>query len=236
MLQKIISMLVLVLCFATIAEALSSADALVKAADEVRNPGESFEMKIQVQDADGNESLFKVSLKGKDKTMIVTKAPARDLGRNMLMLDRDFHVYVPNLKRTMRLSLAQKLSGQVANGDIARTRWYGDYEAKLEAIEGKDIRLFLKAQRENLTYPALRLWIDKATQRPLRAEYLGSNGTTVLKKAYFENYKMMEGAPRPSLIRIEDASGKASQIVITEMKRKTYEDSFFSTRNAETLR
>lgn len=216
--------------------ALSPAEALVKAADEIRNPGDSFEMNIKVEDSEGNDSVFSVFLKGKDKTMIVTKAPSRDRGRNMLMLDRDFNVYVPNLKRSMRLSLAQKLSGQVSNGDIARTRWFGDYDVKVEAIEGAEVRLFLKARRENLTYSALRLWVDKKTKRPLRAEYLGSNGSTVLKKAYFESYKNLEGALRPSVIRIQDPAGKTSRILINEMKKASLEDSFFTVRNAETLR
>ena len=103
----------------------------VKAADAIRNPAESFFMKIKVE-AEDRSQTFDVSLKGQDKTLIVTKEPAKDRGRNMLMLDRDFHAYVPNLKRSMKLSLAQKLSGQVANGDISRTRWYGDYTVKLE--------------------------------------------------------------------------------------------------------
>jgi len=215
---------------------LSPAENLLKAADDIRNPGESFEMNIDVEDSDNSSSSFTVFLKGKDKTMIVTKAPSRDRGRNMLMIEQDFKVYVPNLKRSMRLSLAQKLSGQVANGDIARTRWFGDYDVSIELPEAKNIRLFLKARHENLTYPAIRLWIDKVTKRPLRAEYLGSNGKTILKNAYFEEYKSMEGLMRPSLIRIEDTSGKTSRILIKEMKRKKLEDSFFTVRNSETIR
>lgn len=236
MVKKMIVGLSVLTVMAQTVLAASPAEQLVKAADDIRNPSESFEMNIKVEDSDSNTSEFSVFLKGKESTLIVTKEPSRDRGRNMLMQDRDFNVYVPNLKRSMRLSLAQKLSGQVSNGDIARTRWFGDYDVKEEASNDKEVRLFLQARRDNLTYAAIRLWVDKATKRPLHTEYLGSNGTTVLKKAFFENFKMMEGAMRPSVIRIEDTAGKTSRIIINEMKKKNFEDSFFSVRNMETLR
>ncbi len=212
-----------------------NAEGLVKKADEIRNPSQSYKMQIQVE-SDGDASDFDVYLKGQDKTLIVTKSPARDKGRNMLMLDRDFYAYIPNLKRSMRLSLAQKLSGQVANGDISRTRWYGDYDVKLEKENKKFAQLFLKARKQNLTYAAIRLWIEKSTNRPIKAEYLGSNGTTVLKKASFENYKKILGVMRPTILRITDPAGKTSLIKINEMKNESFPDSFFTVRNMETFK
>jgi outer membrane lipoprotein-sorting protein len=215
---------------------LERAELLVKVADEIRNPSEAFEMKIKVEDSDKNVSEFVVYLKGKEQTLIVTKEPSRDRGRNMLMQEQDFHAYVPNLKRSMRLSLSQKLSGQVANGDIARTRWYGDYDVRVEKEDVHESCLFLKARRENLTYAAIRLWVAKINNRPLRAEYLGSNGTTILKKAFFEDYRMFAGALRPSLLRIEDSAGKSSRIAILDMKKREFDSAFFSIRNMETLK
>lgn len=207
----------------------------VKVADEVRNPSDSYEMSIRVETED-EQSEFDVYLHGQDKTLIVTKSPARNKGRNMLMLDRDFHAYVPNLKRSMRLSLAQKLSGQVANGDISRTRWHGDYEVKMEKDDPSELQLLLKAKKDNLTYAWIRLWIDKKKKRPLRAEYLGTNGKTVLKKAYFEDYKVIAGAERPGTIRIEDTNKKTSFIRVASMKSKSFSESFFSIRNMESFK
>lgn len=207
----------------------------VKKADDIRNPGSSYEMKIKVESSDA-ASVFQVYLKDQDKTLIVTKEPARDRGRNMLMLDRDFHAYVPNLKRSMKLSLAQKLQGQVANGDISRTRWAGDYEVKLEKSGGGEHQLLLKGVKENLTYAWIRLWLADKTFRPLRAEYLGLNGKTVLKKAFFEDYKSIAGAVRPTTLRIEDAGQERSFIRILAMQKKELADSFFTVRNMETMK
>jgi outer membrane lipoprotein-sorting protein len=207
----------------------------VQKADEIRNPSNSYEMVVKVIDADLAESVLQVFLKGQDKTLIVTKEPLRDKGRNMLMLDRDFQTYIPNLKRSLRLSLSQKLSGQVANGDISRTRWFGDYDVTLEKTTGEH-QLLLKGKKENLTYASLRLWLEVGSNRPLRAEYLALDGQTVLKRAYFEEYKLLEGAMRPTSLRIEDLNKSTSFVKIQSIKSKPFEDSFFTVRNMEMIR
>lgn len=207
----------------------------VKKADSIRNPADSYEMKIKVETPE-NESVFQVFLQGQDKTLIVTKEPARDKGRNMLMLDRDFNAYVPNLKRSMRLSLAQKLSGQVANGDISRTRWYGDYTVTKEGDTGKEVQLLLKGNKDNLTYAWVRLWLKKGSYEPVRAEYLALNGKTVLKKASFEDYKSLAGAIRPTTLKIEDTNKQVSYIRILSMDKKEYPSSFFTVRNMESMK
>lgn len=208
---------------------------MVMKADEIRNPGESYYMKIKVQTPDG-DSVFDVHIKGQDKTLIVTKEPARDKGRNMLMIDRDFNAYVPNLKRSMRLSLAQKLSGQVANGDISRTRWSGDYTVTKEKEDADEVQLLLKGNKDNLTYAWIRLWLKKSNSQPLRAEYLALNGKTTLKRASFEDYKSISGAVRPQTLKIQDTNKQTSYIRILEMTKKSYEDSFFTKRNMESLK
>ena len=209
----------------------------VKVADQIRNPSESYTMKIKVEDG-SEEHIYEVFLKGQNQTLIVTKEPARDKGRNMLMQERDFQSYIPNLKRSMKLSLSQKLSGQVANGDISRTRWFGDYDVRVDAAskDPKTDLLILKANKPNLTYEWIHLKLEKKTHRPVEAEYIGLNGKTILKKATFLDYKTMEGAERPTTLKIQDPAGQTSFIRIQAMQKKDLADSFFTVRNMETLR
>lgn len=223
--------------FSSDAFAISDAEGakLLERADDIRNPSKAYTMRITVK-SDDSEQEFEVMLKGIDKTMIVTKAPARDLGRNMLMLDRDFYAYIPNLKRSMRLSLAQKMSGQVANGDIARTRWAGDYKVKVEKSDGKETQLLLDGNKPNLTYQKIRLWVETPSAKPVRAEYLSLDGKTLLKKAVFEDYKTLAGASRPGRLRITDTGGKQSTITITNMVARDLGDAIFSTTNLEKAR
>lgn len=212
-----------------------SAEELLRAADAVRNPAENYRMQIQVVTANSDQE-FEVLLKGPEKTLVVVKKPSRDIGRNMLMLERDFYAYIPNLKRSMRLSLAQKLAGEVANGDIARTRWAGDYTPTIEKQTDTDAVLFLDGKKQGLTYSKIRLWIELKTHRPIRAEFLGLDGKTVLKRAWYEEYKTLAGAERPSVLRIEDTSGKKSSIRVLSMEGKELSDSLFSVSYLEKAR
>lgn len=225
------------LLVATLVQAAQiSPKAMVQKADAIRNPSDSFEMKVKVETSETQQE-FDVYLKGNDKTVIVTKEPARDRGRNMLMLGQDFFAYIPNLKRSMRLSLAQKLSGQVANGDISRTRWADDYTATLEKKDDKMYVIFLKANKDNLTYANIRAWLEDGTFKPVKAEYLNLSGDKVLKRATFEEYKQLAGALRPSVVKIVDVAGNdPSYIRVLSMKARTYPGSFFTERNMETLK
>lgn len=212
------------------------AQQILRKADGYRNPGDSYEMQVKVETPE-NKSTMMVYLKGNDKTIVVTQEPIKDQGRNMLMLDRDFFAYVPNLKRSMRLSLSQKLSGQVANGDISRTRWFGDYEPKIESKTKDQVKLFLKGKKDNLTYDSLRVLVDAKTFKPLQAEFLGLDGKKILKTAFYEQYKTLAGSERPSVIRIQDpSSGETSYIRLQSMKVRSFENTFFTQRNMESLR
>ena len=196
-----------------------SPDAILKHADEVRNPGMSYELTVKVENHDNTESRFDVKVKDGSKTFIRTLAPARDKGRNLLMLGDDMWAYVPNLKRAVRVALQQKISGQASNGDISRMRWAGDYKAAIEKSDGKEWVLMMTALRKGLTYDKIRLWVDKDGFKPSKAEYLSLSGNP-LKAVTFGVYKKMEGALRPSVLEIKDATDSSlkSKIIIEKMK------------------
>ena len=204
-------------------------DEILKRADEVRNPDLSYGATVKIENHDGSESRFDVKIKDGTKTYIRTLSPARDKGRNLLMIGDDMWAYVPNLKRAVRVALQQKISGQAANGDIARMRWAGDYQTVIEKNEAKGWVLMLTAQRKGLTYDKIRLWVEKESFHPIKAEYLSMSGDPI-KKVRFEKYKKMEGALRPSVIAIEDAvnSTLKSKIIVEKMTISKFSDSQFT--------
>jgi outer membrane lipoprotein-sorting protein len=202
---------------------------ILKRADEVRNPSESYELKVKIDNSDGSSSSFLVKMKGGAKTHIRTLAPARDKGRNLLMVGEDMWAYVPGLKRAVRVALQQKLTGEAANGDLSRMRWSGDYAAALEKEENGQWVLLLTAGRKGLTYDKIRLWVERQSFHPKKAEYLSLSGT-IMKRVEFGDYRMMEGAMRPSLLVIEDAieKKKKSRIIVEEMKKRDFPDTLFT--------
>jgi len=212
------------------ADELSAAE-ILRRADEVRNPGESYFLRVQVESSDrpGEPAEFEVSLLGNSKTLVRTLKPTRDRGRNLLMLNTQMWAYVPNLKRAVRVSLGQKLVGQAANGDISRQRWSGDYDAAIEKQDDKSWTLLLTGNKEGLTYAKVRVVVAKGTFHPLYAEYLTVAGNP-LKKAQFTGYRDMLGKQRPTEIRIQDAvrPDDRSVIKVLEMEVRSFPASMFS--------
>lgn len=206
------------------------AEEIVRRADEVRNPADSYYLRVLVTTSDRPDSPaeFEVSLQGNAKTLIKTVRPAKDRGRNLLMKGTDMWAYIPNLKRAVRVSLSQRLAGQAANGDISRMRWSGDYDARIERQDDKTWTLFLTANKAGLTYAKLRVVVEKGTYHPLRAEYLTIAGTP-LKRAEFASYQELCGSVRPAEIRIQDAVRPDDRAVIRvlSMEVKSFPASMF---------
>ena len=211
-----------------------SAEIILKKADEVRNPSESFFMKVKVTNKGEEEkpSQFDVSIKGNNRTLIKTLLPKRDRGRNLLMLDENMWVFIPNLKRSVRVGLSQKLTGQAANGDISRMRWSGDYTPKLLKETKKSWLLHLQAKKKGLTYEQLKVLISKKGYRPRQAHLMSVSGK-LLKKIYYQAYKKLAGRLRPSQMNIIDVinDNKKSLIEIEEMEARDFQTALFNKRN-----
>ncbi|KHD88432.1 MAG: hypothetical protein OM95_08845 [Bdellovibrio sp. ArHS] len=215
-------------CFFSVSVQAADLDQVILKADEIRNPPESFEMNIKVKTQD-QEYGFLVVTSGNEKTLIKTKFPIKDKGRNMLMLGTDMWLFIPNLNRSVRIALNQKLNGEVANGDISRLRWHQDYKPSLLSESPEAWTILLEENKKGLTYPRLEVKIEKKTYRPLFADYMGISGRK-LKRATFSDYKMLAGKLRPSKITIQDLTNetKISNIEISSIEVKKVDDSVFS--------
>ncbi len=229
-----------VLAFHTIAadnHTANSPDEIIQKADAVRNPASSYFIQVEVKSTEdpSDVHVFNVAIQGNQKTRIETVQPKRDRGRTLLMLGENMWVYVPNLKREVRVSLNQKLTGQAANGDISRMRWSGDYTAQKETVTESEWQLLLTSAKKGLTYDKIRVWIQKDNFHPLRAEYLSSQGK-VLKKATYQNYQTLAGGVRPSEIVIQDAAkpSETSVITIKEMHVRTFPAAVFNKNELNT--
>lgn len=226
-----LAVLVLPLLAAAQAQAAPDLEGLLKKVDAIRNPGESYLMKVEVKSSENKDEpyVYEVACGGSDKTLVKTLAPASSQGKKYLMLNEDMWAYVPNLSRPVRISLNQKLNGQAANGDISRMRWSGDYEPRLEEESPSEWRVLLTARKKGLTYEKIRAWIDRKSNRPVRAEFLSVSGKP-LKTAVYQGYKTLAGAVRPTEIVIADVANPTdrSQLLITEMSVRTFPGSMFN--------
>jgi len=206
---------------ASAADADEMARDILKKADQIRFPGEGFQVEVTVKSTSPGQSAdirkYRVLSKGNENTIVMVLEPAAERGQAILMKGRDLWIFLPNVSQPVRLSLAQRLTGQVANGDLARANFTGDYTPKLlrtEAIDGEKYHVLeLAAVDRSVTYNRVVYWVNASNSRPHRAEFY-SLSNRLLKTCRYENYQTMLGALRPSRLVMDDALRKGEESVL----------------------
>jgi outer membrane lipoprotein-sorting protein len=213
------------------------ARSIVEKADAIRFPQEGFEVDVAIATtSDGaatERRKYRVLSKGNDKTIVMVTEPASERGQILLMRDRDLWVFLPNVSQPVRLSLSQRLTGQVANGDLARANFTGDYAPRLlreETIEGKDYYVLeLNAVDRGVTYHRVIYWVQKANFFPYKAEFYSVSGR-LLKTCQYEEFQTMAGRVRPTRLVMRDAlrEGEVSILEYANMKLRDLPDKVFT--------
>jgi hypothetical protein len=219
------------------AEKEALAAEILEKADRIRFPSESFEVEVAVTSvSDGkatDERLYKVLSRGNDNTIVQVLEPASERGQAMLMRGRDLWIFIPTVSQPVRLSLSQRLTGQVANGDIARANFSGDYTPRLlrtEAVDGADhYVLELIAVDRAVTYSRALYWVRKSNHHPHKAEFYSVSGR-LLKTCRYEDFKALGGRVRPTRLVLRDAlrEGEESVMQYSAMKLRDLPARMFS--------
>jgi len=214
-----------------------SAQDIVRRADEVRFPAEDFEVMVNIRTAqDGRareERVFKVLSKGNQNTIVLTVEPASERGQVLLMKGRDLWLFLPRVSQPVRLSLAQRLVGQVSNGDIARANFAGDYNANLVGTEkiGNEALyvLDLVAVDRSVTYRRVRYWVRQASFRPYKTEFY-SLSDRLLKTCEYQDFRTLAGKVRPAKLIMADALNKGEETTLdySNMKLRELPDQIFT--------
>src|SRR2546426_220550 len=223
---------------------LAKATDLVREADRARRPADSFVWKIGItsQEAKKAPSVdgFEVFVKGGGRVFVKFMAPPRNVGRSLLALGRDLWIYLPDAGKPVRIPFSQRLVGQVANGDIARADYAGDYDATLvgeESVDGVACHVLdLKAKSKEVTYSAIKYWASKEGRRPVKAEFYAATGT-LLKTGLFDNFKDVGGHRLATRLTLTDAIRKDRRSVLDygELTVRDLPDKYFDKNYMKTL-
>jgi outer membrane lipoprotein-sorting protein len=205
--------------------------------DEVRSPQQDFSVKARlISQKPGKEdknALYEIWLKGRNKTIVKTLKPKIDRGTTLLMLKYDLWVFMTHISKPLRISLHQRLFGEVANGDIARVNFSGDYTPVLDGvseIKGKTCYvLSLTANDERVTYNKAKLWVLKDNFYPLKTEFYAFSGK-LLKTCFYVRYRDMAGGVRPTRLILVDPLVKGKQTIIdyADMQVESYSNKIFT--------
>ena len=217
---------------------------IVREADRARRPGESFVWKITITSHEAKKlpavDGFEVFVKGTGRSFVKFIAPPRNVGRSLLALGRDLWIYLPDAGKPVRIPFSQRLVGQVANGDIARTDYAGDYDATLlgeESVGGVACHVLdLKAKTKEVTYAAIKYWVSKERRLPVKAEFYAGTGT-LLKVGVFENFKETAGNLLATRLTLVDAirKDKTSVLDYGEVSIRDLPEKYFDKNYMKTL-
>lgn len=213
------------------------AKTILEKADAIRFPRESFQVDVDIKTISpgktDEEYKYRVLSKGNEDSIVMITEPASERGQTILMKGRDLWVFMPSVSQPIRLSLSQRLVGQVANGDIARANFSGDYNPKLlrtEIINDEVYYLLeLTAVDRSVTYHKVVLWVQQSNFWPYRAEFY-SLSNRLLKTSRYENFDWVLGIQRPTRLVMEDAlkKGEVSVLDYSEMILRDLPDKIFT--------
>lgn len=213
------------------------ARAVVEKADQVRFPAEGFQVDVSIISTRAEQPpevrKYRVLSKGNSNTVVMVTEPAAERGQIILMKGRDLWVFMPDVSQPIRIALSQRLTGQVANGDLARANFAADYTPRILRSEtlGNEAYhvLELVAVDRSVTYQRVVYWVRQKDAWPHKAEFY-SLSNRLLKTCRYENFQMMEGRLRPTRLVMEDAlrGGEQSVLEYGAMKLRDLPDKIFT--------
>lgn len=207
------------------AEPPTALDAL-KAYDALMSPPHfKATTKMTAHRDDGSTRAYAMTiLKGEgDKSRVWFQEPAAVRGQEMLRNGENLWVYMPNLKRALRLASRDSFQGgDFNNADIMRADYAVDYAATLEADPAlPDAWLLkLKAKTRDASYDAIKLWVQKAPLgMPVQGEYYTASGKLLRSAKFLDVKDFGHGASRPARVtmRNEIATARYSELVFESL-------------------
>lgn len=213
------------------------ARSVLERSDLARFPAGGFEVEVAIETIapgrDGETRKYKVLSKGNENTIVMVTEPASERGQILLMKGRDLWIFMPNLSQPIRVPLSQRLTGQVANGDLARTNFTGDYSPSLlrsETVDGEPMHVLeLTAVERSVTYHRVLYWVRQSNYAPHKAEFY-SVSDRLLKTASYQNYARLGGRMRPTRLVMQDALRKGEESVLdySALKMRELPDRIFT--------
>ncbi len=155
-----------------------SGEQILANVDKLRHPWPAFAVQVELGDGKRSQAWRVRARENGDAR--VDGVSEKEKGRSVLVLGDQMWLILPNAKKPVAVSPAQRLLGPAAGGDIARTRFAEDYGVKTlgtGTLEGQTVWLLdLEAKRKSITHRTARLAVAKADGRPLQVDFFLASG------------------------------------------------------------
>lgn len=180
------------------------------------------------------EFVMYVGKLGADKVLGSFLAPKTEVGRATLRIGDNMWLYIPNVKKPVRITSLQSVTGGLFNNaDIMGLDYSDEYDCiDIKLADGK-YELELKAKTGAVAYEKLIVVADTETFTPERIDCYTSSGMLV-KSLHFKNIiEFEEGFRRPSVVETDSPlfKGAKSIMIYSQMKRVQLDESLFNINN-----
>lgn len=221
------------------------AQAIIEKADEYRGSENwSFDLKIIDFAKEGENvkifgtdeykvlgQVFNVGAEKIFKSVCQFTEPVAERGKKMFMDGQIYWMFFPDTKNIIRMTPAQRLSGQATASDIASINYANDYKGKVIGSEvilsQHDCHLLeLTKKHENVAYDSMKYWVEKVTYKPIKVEFFGSSGK-LLKTGYYRDFRPVVGKMQSHELFLLDplTEGRVTRMIQsnkTEVKAPEY--------------
>lgn len=200
----------LILALVLVAEPPATKDVLAKYDAIMAPPTFKAVAQMTAHRDDGTTRGYKMAmLKGlDDKMRIWFQEPAAVRGQEMLRNGENFWVYMPNLKRALRLASRDNFQGgDFNNADVLRANYTRDYEGTVKEDPAKPDQWLveLKAKTADSAYDSVKLWVTREPLgMPVHGEYYTASGKMLRSADFAEVKDFGSGLKRPSKITMRN--------------------------------
>ena len=234
-------LLFIMLCFTFVTAFSNSQKSLLAASDKKLLPYYQFRYNLEIKSTDrnGKKSVIKLEgfKKGRNKNILVAKAPSSVEGMVHLRKDNSIWTYYPSIHRSVKTAYQSVFMGTTLNyGDVIALDLSYDYEISDTKENTTNIVLTLKPKKNSGGYAKISLVLDKKTMLPISRHYYSLSGI-LLKSCKFKEIKSDGG--KVTFIRevFEEPLKKQKTIVtISNIKRDSkLKNRFFNPVNLKYL-
>ncbi len=165
---------------------------------------------------------------GENRTFSEYLSPAREKGTKMLKLEDKLWIYSPSTDRIIQIS-GHMLRQSVMGSDLSYedmmedSRLRNKYRASVTEAETVDERecwvMELTATADDVSYPKMKLWVDKERWVPLKEELFAKSGK-LLKKLELKDVTFEDGRWFPKRMIFKDMlkTGSGTEFIIEEIE------------------
>ena len=231
---------------ATTAAWAQTAQQIIAASDQVRNPSEPFRSTDTLTEFNGGKPRDQDTLLVYSKIDPATRQyrnliryvqPPRDQGKMVLLDGKTLWFYDPNSKASVRISPQQRLIGQASIADVLTVNFAIDYTGTLlgdESIQDPQHKnrqcwhLDMKAANDQSSYNRVEYWVEHGTNYPIKAKFYSDSGR-LLKILYYDGFEQRLGGIRPSKAIIVDAidTSLATIVVFGDVRPQEIPEAWF---------